>query len=175
MLLTQEISGLGCGSLESQTRLKKYLWRACSEALPTLVNLQRREILDEICSQCGQAQEDTQHAIWGYEKVHEIWNPMFDGVRQDYLGTSTFTDLVNLIGRQPKNLELFAAVAWYIWTQRNKLKHNEKFMQPQTILSTASILFSDFQNRNLASPTNHRSRQTRDDKWANWVINGLSV
>lgn len=68
MLLTQEISGLGCGSLESQTRLKKYLWRACSEALPTLVNLQRREILDEICSQCGQAQEDTQHAIWGYEK-----------------------------------------------------------------------------------------------------------
>lgn len=126
------------------------------------MNQQHREILDvSICSQCDQAQEDSLHALWGCEKVHEIWNPMFDGVRRDYLGTSTFTDLVSLIGRQTKNLELFAAMAWYIWTRRNKLKNNEKFMWPQTILGTASILFSDFQNPNLASLTNHRSRQTK--------------
>ncbi|KAF5471784.1 hypothetical protein F2P56_008554 [Juglans regia] len=45
---------------------KVFLWRACSEVLPTLANLKRRKVVeDNICLICNQELENSCHALWG--------------------------------------------------------------------------------------------------------------
>ena len=46
-------------------KIKKILWRACSDALPTRCNLLRRKVLDDpTCPQCGIESESSLHALW---------------------------------------------------------------------------------------------------------------
>ena len=45
-------------------KIKIFLWRACSEALPTSCNLLRRKVLeDPTCPLCGIEVENTMHAL----------------------------------------------------------------------------------------------------------------
>ena len=46
-------------------KIKMFLWRACTDALPTRCNLVRRKVLDDpTCSMCGTGAENTMHALW---------------------------------------------------------------------------------------------------------------
>ena len=50
--------------LKVPNKVKVFLWRACSNALPTKVNLQKRKVLDNtMCDQCGCKAEDELHTI----------------------------------------------------------------------------------------------------------------
>ena len=54
--------------LKVPNKVKVFLWRACSNALPTKVNLQRQKVLDNpLCEQCKCRGEDMLHAIWSCE------------------------------------------------------------------------------------------------------------
>ena len=45
-------------------KIKKFLWHACSEALPTRCNLLWRKVLDDsTCPRCGIESESTLHAL----------------------------------------------------------------------------------------------------------------
>lgn len=58
-------------------KVKVFLWRACSEALPTRKNQQRIKVLnDPTCSFCLIHQEDTVHAFWDCVDLHAIWEPL---------------------------------------------------------------------------------------------------
>nr|POF25158.1 putative ribonuclease h protein [Quercus suber] len=64
--------------LHIPNKIKMFLWRVCSNALPTLVNLKKRKILEDAkCKACLMAEENTLHAIWDCEKLHHIWFPCF--------------------------------------------------------------------------------------------------
>lgn len=94
-------------------KVKTFMWRACSEALPTKKNLQKRKILDNPeCSQCSKGEENTIHALRECETIHCVWDQSFGGVRSDFPRAASFSDLVSLISTQPRKLELFAVVAW---------------------------------------------------------------
>ena len=101
-------------------KIKLFLWRVCSNALPTKENLKRRKILDNAkCSACLLAQESTFHAIWSCELLHQIWTPCFGWVRTEHHRIQEVQELIHLVEQQIENLELFAVMAWFIWNHRN--------------------------------------------------------
>nr|POF15765.1 putative ribonuclease h protein [Quercus suber] len=70
--------------LHVPNKIKFFLWRVCSNTLPTKDNLKKRKILDAArCSACLQDQETAFHALWSCESLKEIWNPCFRWVRTE--------------------------------------------------------------------------------------------
>ena len=56
--------------LKVLNKVKTFAWWACSESLPTMVNLARRRVvLSNSCTSCNREPETVIHALWGYEKV----------------------------------------------------------------------------------------------------------
>ena len=95
--------------------------------MPTKENLKKRKVLDDAkCSACLLAQENTLHAIWDCEMLHQIWAPCFNWIRTEYPRVRDAQDLIHLVGQRINSLELFAVVAWFIWNHRNRLRLNEK-------------------------------------------------
>lgn len=142
-------------------KVKTFMWRACSEALPTKKNLQKRKILDNPeCSQCSKGEENTIHALRECETIHCVWDQSFGGVRSDFPRAASFSDLVSLISTQPRKLELFAVVAWPIWFRRNKLQCNEQSLPTRKAVEAASALLSEFQNRATARPKPQKPLRT---------------
>ena len=47
-------------------KVKTFMWRACSDSLPTLKKLVQKTITSSpLCASCLQAPEDVLHALWG--------------------------------------------------------------------------------------------------------------
>ena len=79
-------------------KVKTFLWRVCSKALPTKVNLKKRKVLeDDRCCICLSAQETTFHAIWSCEELEQIWFPCFSWVKTEYPNITETQELINLI------------------------------------------------------------------------------
>ena len=75
---------------------------------------------------------------------------------------ASFLDLVSLVARQSKQLELFATVAWSIWCRRNKLRCNEQCLPLGKIMESATSLLTEFQKH-----SSHRVSvpRQRDVNW----------
>ncbi|KAJ1394179.1 Ribonuclease H-like superfamily [Sesbania bispinosa] len=55
-------------------KIKLFLWRVCTDSLPVLDNLHRRNITDSpICPICGLEPETTEHALFNCSWVPPIW------------------------------------------------------------------------------------------------------
>ena len=62
-------------SLKMPNKVKHFAWRACNNALPTMVNLAHRNISSSnVCELCKTAPEDTLHALWACSKLEVVWN-----------------------------------------------------------------------------------------------------
>ncbi|XP_075633467.1 uncharacterized protein LOC142605927 [Castanea sativa] len=108
-------------------KVKHFLWRACTDSLPTRINLMKRKILsDLICHLCGRVDEDTLHALWGCEAVKQVWDRDFNWVNQFEVAQGSFQDLVEKVLSKPRLREDFATTAWFVWARRNKSRLNEK-------------------------------------------------
>ena len=83
--------------LKVPNKVKVFLWRACSRALPTKVNLQKRRVVDNsTCDQCGCWAEDEFHTLWDCEMVREAWAPVFGEVRRKGQSLKVMSDLVSV-------------------------------------------------------------------------------
>ena len=81
---------------------------------------------DPICHLCGRADEDTLHALWGYEAVKQIWDRDFNWVNRFEAVHVSFQDLVEMVLSKPRVRENFATTTWFVWAHRNKSRLNEK-------------------------------------------------
>ena len=69
----------GIWKLKVPGKIKHFLWKSCTNPLPTKVNLLKRTILQEdVCHLCSKNSEDVLHALWGCEKgpsslAEEVW------------------------------------------------------------------------------------------------------
>ena len=129
-------------------KIKKILWRACSDALPTRCNLLRRKVLDDpTCPQCGIESESTLHALWECSQLRSVWDKVFGWIRKDYPSVSQVTNLVALVPEHTNQLDLFATIAWFIWGRRNKVRCNEPSVPLGKFLENAAALLRDFQSQ----------------------------
>ena len=127
------------------SKIKNFLWRACSEALPTRSNLAKRKVLDDpTCQLYGSEHENTMHALWSCKNILTVWEANFGWLRKDFPTVVSLSDLVSLVGDHSKRLELFASVAWSIWYRRNKLRCNELCVPLEKILDSAASLLTKF-------------------------------
>ena len=55
-------------------KVRTFIWRACSNILPTKANLLRKNMqVDPTCSVCGQHEETTEHILWECPLAHKVW------------------------------------------------------------------------------------------------------
>lgn len=55
-------------------KIKHFLWKCCTNSLSTRENLFKKTILiDSLCHLCSRESESVLHAIWGCEKVQQVW------------------------------------------------------------------------------------------------------
>ena len=86
---------LGIWKLKIPGKVKHILWKACTNSLPTKVNLMRKKILtNPQCHLCGKHPEDTLHALWACEVVKRAWCTDFGWVNQFEASHGSFLDLV---------------------------------------------------------------------------------
>lgn len=105
---------------------------------------------------------NTTHALWFCQHIHTVWESVFGWIRKDYLALSSFSELVLLVRRQAKQMDLFAIVAWSIWCQRNKIRCNEQNLPLGKIMESSASLLTEFQKHYNSGV---RVPQQRDVKW----------
>ena len=102
--------------MQAPLKIKKFLWRACHNVLPTKQALMRRKILeDPICEKCKQAVEDLVHALWSCPELDVVWaDQEIRGFRCE-IGFTGVKELLSWMIEEEKSLELFAYMAWNVW------------------------------------------------------------
>ena len=64
--------------LKVPRKIKHFLWKSCTNSLPTKENLRKRTIIQEnVCHLCSDHLEDVKHALWGCSKVSQVWQRRF--------------------------------------------------------------------------------------------------
>ena len=102
-------------------KIKHFLWKSCTNSLPSKENLMKRAIpIDSICHLCSRDNESVLHALWGSEKVQKVWATNFGWVDRNKASSGSFSNLVQLIQEKPHIVSLFSITAWSIWHHRNK-------------------------------------------------------
>lgn len=70
-------------SLKVPRKINHFLWRACTDCLPTKTNLLKRKIVaDSLCQLWGKFPENTMHALWNCEVVRSVWIVEFSWVNE---------------------------------------------------------------------------------------------
>lgn len=120
--------------------IKVFTWRALHNALPTLVNLERRKISQSIwCPRCKLQAETVLHAIWECDEVANCWSESTMAVNYK-LHFGDFTQLVwEIFEKQGvEGLETFMSISYQIWVSRNRLAFEGILMAPNQIFKTAT-------------------------------------
>ena len=130
-------------------KIKHFLWRACSDALPPKSNLVKRRILEEdTCQFCAKEPETISHALWECELLHQVWSTKFNWVDRSRVSNGSFLELVGMIQSKPQFLDLFATTDWSIWCRRNKARLNEPVMPLQRVAVEAHHYLVTYRSRN---------------------------
>lgn len=137
----------GCRDLHVPPKVKHMIWRASYNAIPTLCNLWRRNVMNSVqYSRCQVGSEDTVHdllscpalyVIWeGNEVLTKLWRYKFDN----------FVDLLGMIFMLKEHLETnqLAMIFQLIWRKRSSDRCGEKMVEIIDIRRQANSLLQDF-------------------------------
>ena len=143
--------------------MKNLLWRACRNALPTKANLVRRTIItDPVCARCLDAHETPLHALWMCKELDSVWDSSVSWNFRCRVHFLDFKELLSWIIMQQQHTELFAWMAWKIWSQRNKVRLNQPTCSTHQIAQLSNNRLSEF----LAAQVPHPHLQSQPKpKW----------
>ncbi|XP_040999571.1 uncharacterized protein LOC121245775 [Juglans microcarpa x Juglans regia] len=119
---------------------KMFIWRACSEVLPTIANLKRRKVVnDSICLICKREHETSGHALWGCSGAQDVWCQGPKKVQKfSYHSDLIFNIWAELIGKlEPEELNEVAVTMRMIWARRNDVLHGKAFKHPNEVIAQA--------------------------------------
>ena len=128
-------------------KVRHFLWRACSNALPTMANLSRRHIVtDDKCGFCLGAEEDVLHAVWGCPSLTELWG--HHGLARKifrHRHTSIMDVLSHIFdcGSGVVMAEM-AFMFWCVWQRRNKAMYQNIVDPLDSIYPLAQRLSSEY-------------------------------
>ena len=134
-------------TLDVPNKVRHFMWRACNESLPTKLNLYKRKVTSNPrCDLCHHEMEDTVHALWGCNRIKEIW------WEEETCGThlqenfSSFRDLFQgfLLHQCPMLAETFAVIVGSIWYNRNARRMGKTSLPTQKIYADVVERLSEF-------------------------------
>ena len=145
-------------------RVKTLLWRAGSNSLPSLENLNKRKIaLDDLCPGCKLKGESTLHALWSCLAIASAWTSKFDWLRDKTSSCLSMLDVIQCCQGHCDRLDLFAMILAQLWTRRNKLRSGEVAAPMSKIVGLATDGLQEFQ-RALSVPQ-PAMRSVSSDRW----------
>ena len=75
-------------------KIKHFLWKACTNSLPTKENLLKWKILQESgCPCCSSDSELVMHAIWSCSCIKMVWDSDFEWVDRSSTASDSFSDV----------------------------------------------------------------------------------
>ena len=107
------------------------------------------------CPICDEEPESLIHALISCDFALSVWSLWQDCPIDLLLMVKNFNDLVLQFCSflSALNLELFFAISWSIWYNRNKLLHGENGLPPLQILDLAKSMVEDYKEAfSLDSP-----------------------
>ncbi|KAK9993090.1 hypothetical protein SO802_022793 [Lithocarpus litseifolius] len=140
-------------SLNTPPKVRNFIWRACSDILPTRVNLQRRKVqVDPKCGLCGQQDETTNHVLWECPFARCTWSLVRGKIQKSNSIASCFHLLTRqMIGRLPKKeLEVWAMISWSLWNAHNKF-HFEQVRTHLAGIHHGAMAFLEEYQRHMAA------------------------
>nr|POE94871.1 putative ribonuclease h protein [Quercus suber] len=149
--------------LNVPSKIKHFLWKACTNSLPSKENLLKRKILLEFsCPRCSGVSESVVHALWSCTCIEVVWQTDFDWVDRSSSSIESFSDVLQRILTKHALLPLFATTAWSVWYQRNKSRHLDNPLPLQNIAGFAKNYLHEF--RSLVCPHPHK-RHAVSRRW----------
>ncbi|KAL2944944.1 hypothetical protein RDABS01_033291 [Bienertia sinuspersici] len=137
-------------SLEAIPKVRHFLWRMCTGSLPVRSLLQARHLTTQAeCPWCEKEQETLNHALFGCERVKELWEDcrVQSLLHQDV--TSNVCDLIAHWNRCDRNQnKLEAYLAWNIWMERNKKVFENKATPNKVIVERVKRQVEEFSKYN---------------------------
>ena len=146
----------GLWKLRVLAKVKHFAWRACNEALPTMVNLACRQVVNlELCSNCNSVPEDVVHAVWSWKAVEGVWqtlswkNPLVHAQQGNF--SNLFASFLQVT--EDYGAEIFILAAWSLWNRRNAVRLNHPTHPLDQTLSVARGLLQEYINAQPNLPT----------------------
>ena len=130
--------------VKTSPKLKQFLWKINSNALPVGANLLRRGIeVEGLCKRCGIV-ETERHLFLQCPYALRVWELVPALIKPDP-GTITSSALLLQACRRTVNLPptglsetaLYSWILWYLWVSRNKLIFENREMQELEVVSLA--------------------------------------
>ncbi|XP_042939343.1 uncharacterized protein LOC122274364 [Carya illinoinensis] len=155
---------------------KTFLWRACFEALPTMLNLFKKKIVvSPMCPICCREEETTTHALWSCSSAMDVWSQGHIFFQKSTLREASFIELYErftlLCDREL--LDLFSVIARSIWLRRNKLLFEGSFLHPNILLRQASQSLEEFKIAQASKKVKTQVASIHPSRWtpppSNWV------
>ena len=121
-------------------KVRIFAWRMCLNALPTLVNLQSKRVVNcDICPACGKEPETISHVFVNCEMAKRVWRCWLDCSLVVLNANMDIVDIALEIldSGSSSDLEFFFGAAWAIWSNRNRIVYESSSQIPDHIWSFA--------------------------------------
>ena len=129
-------------------KVRIFAWRICLNALPTLVNLQSKGVVNcDICPACGKEPETISHVFVNCEVAKRVWRCWLDCSLVVLNANMDIVDIALEIldSGSSSDLEFFFGAAWAIWSSSQIPDHIWSFAK-KFILESRSALSANSQN-----------------------------
>ena len=124
--------------LHVPNKIKRLAWKAYKNALPIKLNLVHHKIImDGCCDACKTQQEDAVHALFLCPDLRPLWSSMPKWNHGTLRPCTSFIDIFDCIFASNKDLDLFAAVIWTLWTRRNNLRPSKSALSLNKVIEFA--------------------------------------
>ena len=130
-----------------------FLWRACSNCLPTRDNLCKRRVkVTARCEICQQHRETVSHVLWECAFKRNVWslsNGRTQKCRNDATDFFLLFEQMRMKLDQPE-LERWETTAWALWNARNRFYFEHVQVHPRLIMDGARGLLDEYQRLTAA-------------------------
>ncbi|XP_035547375.1 uncharacterized protein LOC118348911 [Juglans regia] len=129
--------------------IKKFLWRAGLESIPTEQNMYKRKVVESpYCPICLAEPETAIHTLWSCRAAKDVWGSCSRRLQKCGMEGSTFQQLLTQFfsSKPAEVLEEIAITAYHVWKRRNYFVFEGKFISPITICDQSLNALDDYKN-----------------------------
>ena len=134
-------------------KVRHFLWRACLNALPTMVNLARRSVvMYGRCGFCLGVEEDVLHAVWSCPSLTALWGQHALARKVFHHRHTSFLDVLSQIFECDSDILVAEIILmlWCVWHRRNKALYQQIVDPLESISPLVQRLSSEYHLANAA-------------------------